>query len=641
MAVAQCLASSSPSTGPGRTGRDAGRRGTAAPAANPFQPALLSRAPAGPCRSIAPGGKGQRPLLHAEKLKPSPPPSPSSSSFPPPPPPSSASLPAPAPLPPPASLLFNAPSPPVSRKSSPSSSPSPSPQLSNALSLPSRPASPPDSERGRLGGRADSVFLTAPNVLPLSLYPPSLHATARLPPAVDAPPNVRLPRLSQQPSYPSFISAATRQSQPPVAAIAETLNPPPQARRPGTQQPPQPGYHFPSPFRSRTAASSAPRRPRRLPSARLWNPTNSTPRNFRPRKRRTSSPPAPSVPLQHPSLDKSAEASEDPAAGDYPLLTLSEQRQTKHSPTTRSSVQVEQNGCHDRRVSLPRSVRASYDGSRSRVSSPVQQDFGDKAASRWTFEDTTASDEPAKVVKGKARADAMAPDSEDPRQLYNMDLERGPDGLDPRPSNVSAGDGIGSALSSSNSSMMGEEVQPDAGEEWGPQHPCYPHLNPHVPVDSFEYATTRIIRIRRDWLLQGDLAPTFSNLYPEILDPAGVSEQEFRRIIEKLNGELVPTFDPYSFRNVVDSLLGLVTGWLWDDLGLTAIKTRLNALEKWIEKWNQEMEKTMASEEGAMTPKIIPLRRTAYMMVRRAWSRFLFVLLTLLPAAAGHTNTGP
>lgn len=235
----------------------------------------------------------------------------------------------------------------------------------------------------------------------------------------------------------------------------------------------------------------------------------------------------------------------------------------------------------------------------------------------------------------------MAPDSEDPRQLYNMDLERGPDGLDPRPSNVSAGDGIGSALSSSNSSMMGEEVQPDAGEEWGPQHPCYPHLNPHVPVDSFEYATTRIIRIRRDWLLQGDLAPTFSNLYPEILDPAGVSEQEFRRIIEKLNGELVPTFDPYSFRNVVDSLLGLVTGWLWDDLGLTAIKTRLNALEKWIEKWNQEMEKTMASEEGAMTPKIIPLRRTAYMMVRRAWSRFLFVLLTLLPAAAGHTNTGP
>jgi len=30
---------------------------------------------------------------------------------------------------------------------------------------------------------------------------------------------------------------------------------------------------------------------------------------------------------------------------------------------------------------------------------------------------------------------------------------------------------------------------------------------------------TRIIRIRRDWMVVGDLAPTFSNIYPEILDP--------------------------------------------------------------------------------------------------------------------------
>ncbi|KAK7430079.1 LRR receptor-like serine/threonine-protein kinase RGI2 [Neonectria magnoliae] len=200
-----------------------------------------------------------------------------------------------------------------------------------------------------------------------------------------------------------------------------------------------------------------------------------------------------------------------------------------------------------------------------------------------------------------------------PRETFSHDLERGPDVMDPRISNVSAGDGIGSAISSSNSSIMGEEVEPDAAGEWGPQHPCYPHINPHVPIDSPEYVSTRIIRIRRDWLLEGDLAPTFSNLYPEILDPAGLSELEFRRIIEKLNAELVPAFNPYGVRNMVDSMLGLVTGWLWDDFGLTGIKSRLSNLERWIEKWNLEMEKTIGSEDGAVAPKLISLRRTGYM----------------------------
>lgn len=162
---------------------------------------------------------------------------------------------------------------------------------------------------------------------------------------------------------------------------------------------------------------------------------------------------------------------------------------------------------------------------------------------------------------------------------------------------------------------MGEEVDNDFGQAWGPQHACYPHLNPHVPVDSAEYSTTRIIRIRRDWLLHGDLAPCFSNLYPEILDPAGLNEPEFRRVIEKLNGELVPAFSPHTFRNVLDGVLGLVTGWLWDDFGLTGIKSRLNHLEKWIDRWNLEMEKTLSSEEGVICPKIISLRRTGYMTV--------------------------
>lgn len=206
------------------------------------------------------------------------------------------------------------------------------------------------------------------------------------------------------------------------------------------------------------------------------------------------------------------------------------------------------------------------------------------------------------------------PENEESRRSYSRDLERGPDVMDPhRFSNVSYGDGIGSAISSSNSSIMGEEIQPDLGEAWGPQHPCFPHLNPHVPTDSAEYAKTRIIRIRRDWLLQGDLAPTFSNLYPEILDPAGIPEPEFRQIIDKLNKELIPAFDPYNIRNMFDAFVGLATGWLWDDFGMTGIKSRLNSLETWIEQWNREKEKTMSSEDGVLPPKLISLRRSGYM----------------------------
>lgn len=204
---------------------------------------------------------------------------------------------------------------------------------------------------------------------------------------------------------------------------------------------------------------------------------------------------------------------------------------------------------------------------------------------------------------------------------YSHDLERGPDILanDPRHSTASRLSGIGSAISSDDSSILGDPDQnpADLGDEWGPQHPCFPHLNPHVPLDSPEYATTRIIRIRRDWLLEGDLAPTFSNLYPEILDPAGLSEQEFRRIIDKLNGTLVPAFSPYNWRNIVDGVLGLATGWVWEDLGVTGVKTRLKNLETWIEEWNENMERVVGREGGRIPPKIISLRRTGYMTVRK------------------------
>lgn len=212
------------------------------------------------------------------------------------------------------------------------------------------------------------------------------------------------------------------------------------------------------------------------------------------------------------------------------------------------------------------------------------------------------------------------------RAGFSPDLERGPDVMDARQSMSSRISGIGSAISSDDSDILGDpDQQPDAGDEWGPQHACYPHLNPHVPLDSPEYINTRIIRVRRDWLLEGDLAPTFSNLYPEILEPAGLSEQEFRRVIQKLNSELVPIFSPYNWRNILDGVLGLATGWLWEDFGFTGVKGRLQNLENWIEQWNKEMEKTVGSEDGTIPPKIVPLKRTGYMTVRLS---FLFVVLS-------------
>ena len=326
------------------------------------------------------------------------------------------------------------------------------------------------------------------------------------------------------------------------------------------------------------------------------------------------------MPLQHPALDDSAhpaEAAVASGAGEYPLLTLPEQRQSRHSLSARASLQIDLRDSFDRRISLPRSVRASQETRRSQNPTPTP------TASEFQFPAEEA-DRLTRLDKGKGKA-IMTQENEDSRRSYSRDLERGLD-AEPRPSNVSLGDGIGSAVSSSNSSIMGEEVEADAGEEWGPMHPCYPHLNPHVNVESLEYATTRIIRIRRDWLLRGDLAPTFSNIYPEILDPAGISEQDFRRIIEKINSVVVPAFNPYAPRNMVDAVLGLVTGWLWDDFGLTSIKSQLSGLEKWMEKWNLDMERPATTDAAAMTPRLISLRRTGYMTVMHFCPLYTFHL---------------
>ncbi|KAI1500392.1 Golgin subfamily A member 7/ERF4 family-domain-containing protein [Biscogniauxia marginata] len=482
---------------------------------------------------------------------------------------------------------------------------------------------------------------------------PTRNAHPNLSPtAVDAPPRTHVRTYihspSQQPDYPAPEPAQPSQRQRVPGLEANLLTARSRAPRG------QPDYLLPPPFRNRAAGSNPQYNlPRRIGTVgRLWNPTNSTPRPLptqpthrprQPRRRRPSTPPPPAVPVPvsaaHPTIDIFEPT--DPTgtgAGDYPLLPLPEQRQDRHSASTRASLQIEGRASGDRRISLPISVRHSYDAKRT-SNLPLEEEAEAGPSKVKLKEETSAtrkrgqsvvkraralsfglvnldnsSGSPKRTDKGKGKA-VMSPSThEDPSRGFSKDLERG-DVLAGRHngSNLSLPGGGPSLISSSNSSIMGDPDQPDMGEEWGPQHPCFPHLNCHVPVSSPEYTTTRIIRVRRDWLIEGDTAPTFSNLYPEILDPAGVSEQEFRRIIEKLNGELVPIFNPYYWRNILDGVLGLLTGWIWDDLGLTNAKRRLRSLENWIEQWNAEMEKTVGAEDSSLAPKIISLRRTGYM----------------------------
>jgi hypothetical protein len=154
-----------------------------------------------------------------------------------------------------------------------------------------------------------------------------------------------------------------------------------------------------------------------------------------------------------------------------------------------------------------------------------------------------------------------------------------------------------------------EDAQDDNNSElgWGPKHPCFPHPNPHVPLDSPLYNTTRIIRVARDWMQKGDLAPTFQNLYPEVLDPL-IREDDFRALVKHINETLIDAFNPLTFRAALDAVMGVATLWLWDDIGLTKVKRKLAELERWIEKWNRDY----GEREGV---KIIALRRTGYMTV--------------------------
>lgn len=113
-------------------------------------------------------------------------------------------------------------------------------------------------------------------------------------------------------------------------------------------------------------------------------------------------------------------------------------------------------------------------------------------------------------------------------------------------------------------------------------------------------------------MIAGDLAPTFSNTYPEILEP-WVSEADFRTLIKDINEGLTTTFSPFGWRSCVDAMLGVATGWIWEDLGFAGVKQGVRKVEKSIEEWNGRRKNTLEKEEDGELVRAIPLRRTGYL----------------------------
>ncbi|KAF2841546.1 hypothetical protein M501DRAFT_990049 [Patellaria atrata CBS 101060] len=307
----------------------------------------------------------------------------------------------------------------------------------------------------------------------------------------------------------------------------------------------------------------------RAPSSRLWNPINNSPRALA----------IPNVPISHPQI---AEGGVRPAEGrdEYPLLTLPEQRRSKTSGPG-SLIAERSTGGESGRTSVGvpsnrRSVQLD-DPQRGSAHPPPMEDIGVKLSG--------IEDPDLHVLPSPASDDVEA----GPGQRGNNNRSKASLPLSRR---------------ASQSTHPGT-IHHDDEFAWGPSHPCYPHQNPHVPLSSPLASSTRIIRVKRDWMVAGDLVPQFSNLYPEILEPY-VASEAYWEIIKKINTELKAAFTPMSGRAFVDALMGVATLWLWEDAGMTGVKKKLRALEDFLEKWNKDV----GEKEGI---KIIPLRRTAYL----------------------------
>ena len=222
--------------------------------------------------------------------------------------------------------------------------------------------------------------------------------------------------------------------------------------------------------------------------------------------------------------------------------------------------------------------------SSTRYSRPRRQSNALNEAGAMSPQPSTYSDAPSKRPPTPAK-----------------DLENGLPNADARVSRISTPSRHSRRASSTKSDLP-----------WNPTHPCYPHPNPHVPLASPLYKTTRIIRIPRDWLIAGDLAPAFSNTYPEILEP-WISEADFRVLIKDTNDGLIKAFASSGWRAWVDAIMGILTGWIWEDLGFAGVKHGAKKVEKSIEEWNAQRKNTLEKDEESDLVKAIPLRRTGYL----------------------------
>ncbi|KAE8132380.1 hypothetical protein BDV38DRAFT_287780 [Aspergillus pseudotamarii] len=315
----------------------------------------------------------------------------------------------------------------------------------------------------------------------------------------------------------------------------------------------------------------------RPPSVRLANPVNYVPRIT-------------PVTVPHPFQSSEESLCLEVHRDAYPLLSIPEQRRSRLTPSPNSLV-------------VERSQGETESG-RSSIAVPRAQRRSGTFNEDWPLQEMPES----AGNHGSPEAHGIRPPDRAHLTLDPVVDRSNP--LDERPRHIQSQASLRSqAQIASIPSHTGQHPggEADVAEElaWGPAHPCYPHINPHVSVRSQEYHTTRIIRIRRDWMVRGDLAPTFSNLYPEILDPL-LPEQEFRRIIATVNDKLVKAFDPFSLRNWIDGALALLTGWIWEDIGATGVKSQLKQIEDWVENWNREV----GAKDGVY---IWSLRRTAYM----------------------------
>lgn len=121
----------------------------------------------------------------------------------------------------------------------------------------------------------------------------------------------------------------------------------------------------------------------------------------------------------------------------------------------------------------------------------------------------------------------------------------------------------------------------------------------------------------------GDLAPAYSNVFPDILEPH-VTEDQFRVVVAHVNEGLYEAFDPWNMWNWLDAVVGLLTLWLVEELVSTHCKRVLRRVEIYLEERNREL------EEGGQKAVFVPLRRTGYMNVSTTAAVVLYLFFAVL-----------